>query len=65
MSDCPFMNPGSASDPRVPIYCRLPRGRVRMPTRDEIERFCRPARWEDCSLYLAARRHVRTLTGLH
>jgi hypothetical protein len=38
---CPFAEPGPPlSGTSDGFYCRLPGGRVHIPTRDEIRRFC-------------------------
>jgi hypothetical protein len=63
--DCPFLRP-SRSITQVPrtrpdgdsvgLYCALPMRRVRVPTRLEVEMFCRPNNFEECPHY---RRHAR------
>jgi hypothetical protein len=58
MTDCPFMNPARTRDACAAIYCRLPGGRVRMPTREETERYCRRGRWDVCPTSVTARRRV-------
>jgi hypothetical protein len=38
---CPFAQPGlPSSSPTRAIYCRLPGGRVHIPSADDIRRFC-------------------------
>jgi len=47
---CPFAIPALPSTDSAAFYCRLPDGRVRIPTRDERIRFCASGRYEDCPL---------------
>lgn len=59
---CPFMRPDRFTDSvarPAAISCRLPPGLVRMPSREDLARYCLPGRWEDCPTYLAATRRVR------
>jgi hypothetical protein len=56
--DCPFLQPSRPQGTHgraVGIYCRMPGGRVRVPSVDEQRRFCLPGQWRDCSVY---RRHA-------
>jgi len=51
---CPFLNPGFAEGPYAPstaLYCRLPDGRVRVPARDEVRRYCTPRDFDACLVY--------------
>ncbi|HEV8440013.1 MAG TPA: hypothetical protein VGT40_18135 [Methylomirabilota bacterium] len=67
MDECPFMKPAkprAVGRSSTPVYCRLPRGRVRVPSREDVVRFCIPARYEECPAYLAGLRRVRALMGL-
>jgi hypothetical protein len=51
---CPFLSPGLAEGPyavSAALYCRLPGGRVRVPTPDEIGRFCIPRDFDACPVY--------------
>lgn len=63
--ECPFLRPsrsmteaqpGRSDQSAVGIYCALPTRRVRVPTRAEVEIFCRPNHFEDCPHY---RRYAR------
>lgn len=63
--DCPFLRPARSMTDLQPrqcdatvagVYCALPSRRVRVPTRVELEMFCRPNRFEDCPSY---RSHAR------
>ena len=46
---CPFAQPGlSSSSPGHAFYCRLPGGRVRIPSADDIRRFCAAGAHELC-----------------
>ena len=63
--DCPFLRPsrsitemprtGPDNEP-VGVYCALPMRRVRVPTRVEMEMFCRPNNFDECPHY---RRNAR------
>lgn len=51
---CPFLIPrvsGRAGIFSVPVYCRLPNGRVRVPTRDELLVLCTAGQQYDCPGY--------------
>ncbi|MBI4611610.1 MAG: hypothetical protein HY726_21685 [Candidatus Rokubacteria bacterium] len=54
---CPFLRPAMTvrllAFP-IAVYCRLPNGRVRVPSRDELIRFCTSRRSEDCPRYRLA-----------
>lgn len=46
---CPFAQPAPPSSPTAEgFYCRLPGGRVHIPSPDEIRRFCATPRYADC-----------------
>jgi hypothetical protein len=48
---CPYLRPERADRlAAFPIgaYCRLPDGRVRIPSRDELARFCTTGHHADC-----------------
>jgi hypothetical protein len=46
---CPFAQPGPpVSETGDGFYCRLPGGRVHIPTPDEIRRFCAGGRFTEC-----------------
>jgi hypothetical protein len=58
--DCPFLRPSRSitnlqprrsDDGIVGVYCALPMRRVRVPSRAEVEIFCRPNRFENCPHY--------------
>jgi hypothetical protein len=52
ISECPFLQPGRpAGRPAAAIYCRLPGGRVRIPTIEEQRRFCLAGGWEECPVH--------------
>lgn len=44
---CPFAMPG-LSEADIAFYCRLPGGRVRIPTREDRARYCSTGRFGDC-----------------
>jgi len=53
-SNCPFLMPklsGRAGIFPVPVYCRLPNGRVRVPTRDQLVVLCSAGHHHDCPGY--------------
>jgi hypothetical protein len=46
---CPFAQPGRpVSVTGEGFYCRLPGGRVHIPSADEIRRFCATSRYAEC-----------------
>lgn len=54
LEECPFLRPGrplSRKAMLIGVYCRLPGGDVRVPTRDEMRRFCIPQRFTACPVY--------------
>jgi hypothetical protein len=52
--NCPFLRP-DGTVPLYPfpvaVYCRLPGGRIRIPSRDELARFCTSGHYHDCLAY--------------
>ena len=51
---CPNVDPGISDvsgRPTCAVYCRLPHGRVRIPSRDEVSRFCLTGYFRDCLGY--------------
>jgi hypothetical protein len=53
-SECPFLQPARSPGSLgrlVGMYCRLPRGAVRVPPPDEIRRFCQTGKFERCPAY--------------
>jgi hypothetical protein len=64
---CPYLWPGvpRALDPLpFAVYCRRPGGRIRIPSRDELRRFCVGARHVHCPGYRRVRLRETTATGL-
>ena len=55
-SRCPFGVPDVPDTPAVAFYCRLPGGRVRIPTREDQALYCRSGRFFACPI---VRRYVR------
>jgi hypothetical protein len=53
---CPFAMPAIPSTDTTAFYCRIPGGRVRIPTPEERARFCRSGKYYACPI---VRRHVR------
>ena len=46
---CPFAQPGPPSSVTSEgFYCRLPGGRVHIPSAEEIRRFCGTCRYAEC-----------------
>ena len=46
---CPFAQPCPPwSEACEGFYCRLPGGRVHLPTPDELQRFCATSRFIEC-----------------
>jgi hypothetical protein len=51
---CPNLGPGISdvtTRPTCAVYCRLPDGRIRIPSRDELSRFCLAGHFRDCPGY--------------
>jgi len=46
------------------IYCRLPSGRVRIPSHEELAQFCTAGLYYDCPRFARVRAHEMDLTGL-
>jgi hypothetical protein len=54
VTECPSLQPSrplTLGQRAIGLYCRLPNGRVRVPSRDETRRFCLVDRWRDCPVY--------------
>ena len=49
--ECPFLAPAQPGRSLFGIYCRLPGGRVRIPTAEERVRFCQPGKHAECPVY--------------
>lgn len=65
--ECPYLRPGLATGQGAPgaaVYCGLPGGRARIPSRDEFERFCAAGHYHDCPGYRRARLRETIVTGL-
>lgn len=64
---CPYLRPETSdclgSFP-MGFYCRLPRGRVRIPSRDELARFCTTGHHGDCVTFRRARYLETVVSGL-
>lgn len=64
---CPYFQPrsdGTGDGLPYAVYCRQPGGRVRVPSRDERERFCMSGHHLDCPGYPRAHLRETFLTGL-
>ena len=64
---CPFLRPcGSPHLGAFPlgVYCRLPSGRVRIPSGDELARFCTTGYHRDCLAVRQARYLETVVSGL-
>ena len=65
--ECPFLQPTMASRSEllgIGVYCRLPSGRARIPSRDEVARFCAAGKFRECPVYRRARYLEADLVGL-
>ena len=65
--ECPFLRPRMSSHGAafpVGIYCRLPSGRVRIPSRDELARLCTAGHYSDCLVYRRAHAWEITFMGV-
>lgn len=65
--ECPFLRPRMAGDLAsfpIGVYCRLPSGRVRILSRDELRRFCTKGDYRDCIVYRRAHAWETTYLGL-
>lgn len=56
LSGCPFAMPAAPRSDTAAFYCRLPGGRVRVPTPAERVTFCRSGHYDLCPVVA---RHVR------
>lgn len=58
VSNCPFLTPKASGRAvfSVSVYCRLPNGRVRVPTRDQLVFLCSAGQHHDCPGYLRWKR---------
>ncbi|OGK80881.1 MAG: hypothetical protein A2X52_15475 [Candidatus Rokubacteria bacterium GWC2_70_16] len=55
--NCPFLRPetvGRAPALDLRVYCRLPEGHVRVPSRGELARLCTAGHYRDCPAYAHA-----------
>jgi hypothetical protein len=53
-STCPYLTPKLSGRPAtfsVPVYCRKPNGRVRVPSRDQLMALCTAGHHHDCPGY--------------
>jgi hypothetical protein len=53
-SNCPLLMPKVSGTPAIfsiPVYCRQPSGRVRVPTRDQLMFRCTAGHHQDCPGY--------------
>jgi hypothetical protein len=51
---CPFIRVRRGGSPEScppRLYCLLPSGRVRIPSHDELARFCAAGRYDDCAVF--------------
>jgi hypothetical protein len=51
---CPYLHPpteGPGGEFLYSVYCRRPDGRVRVPSRDQLKRFCTSGHHVDCLGY--------------
>ena len=55
LPSCPFLTPKVERRRGrfpVPVYCRMPNGRVRVPTREQLAFLCTAGQHHDCPGYL-------------
>ncbi len=67
LKECPFLRPRMASHLGafpIGVYCRLPSGRIRIPSRDELARLCTTEAYRDCLVYNRAHAWETTFLGL-
>ena len=67
LTTCPYFRPrtdSSGDGAPYAVYCRQPGGRVRVPSRDERQRFCGSGHHLDCPGYRRAHFRETFLTGL-
>lgn len=66
--ECPFLRLRRAGSLEelfpTGVYCRLPSGRVRIPSHEELARFCAAGHYYDCPRFARVRAHEMDLTGL-
>ncbi len=66
--ECPLLRRRRAGSPDelfpTAVYCRLPSGRVRIPSHEEVARFCTAGHYYDCPRFGRVRAHEMDLTGL-
>jgi hypothetical protein len=55
LAQCPFLGPEMAERLGEVLVCRLPDGKSRIPSKDELARFCTGGHHYDCPLYREAR----------
>jgi hypothetical protein len=63
-SNCPLLSPRVSGIPvifSIPVYCRQPSGRVRVPSRDQLMSLCTAGHHHDCPGY--RRWRSRTMSG--
>lgn len=64
---CPYLRPAAgelATTPPYAVYCRFPDGRIRVPSRDEVTRFCASGHNLDCPGYRRAHLRETFMTGV-
>lgn len=65
--ECPFLRPVTADRLWMyptGVYCRPPWGRVRVPSRDSLIRFCLNGGYHDCPSYRRWREQETAVAGL-
>jgi hypothetical protein len=50
-ANCPFLIPKTSLPSPVPVYCRLPNGKVRVPTPDQLAVLCGADHYHDCMTF--------------
>lgn len=64
--NCPFLKPVVADRMWMyptGVYCRFPSGRIRVPSRDTVARFCTSGRHDDCPSYRRWRQQTTAVRG--
>jgi hypothetical protein len=67
MLKCPYLRPETAERLAafpLGVCCRLPHGRVRIPSRDELDRFRTTGHYADCVGFRRARYWETNVSGL-